>query len=556
MFECNRKRFMESRIVRDNLSISTSLNVYNEIKGASYIVVSADHRLRNQPVYRIMDTKIGNSLQIEATGAGIEELRYRIRPKFNTDLYDRDARRVVGVTTALEGEGWYYSFRDGIREKTTLSEVGGGSVYDAVIELANDLDADVEITYEFDRGETVASKVVRFYDDIGKDVTSGIVYGINATSFSLQEYRAEVYTAVEAYGREDENGKRLDLSSLEGRSYTLANGNSAVVRKMPSGGYGLEDTKLTNENGIYNLTTKKVEPKVELYENGGIERVNDLLSEAKRALMNATANIEITVDGTNIQADVGDRLPVQHHELGIDVVLDILEIDENMLVEDDMRYKVGVRKKYEFDKDFGNLMGNIGTGGVQQGAGTQRSSVVMPRGIVYAGAKFGRYGRPDWIVPTASTMTPQRYVYKLEFDYHINSQYTGASFELGIVSSIFSIVEENRLLSENNGFSTLKEVVKIAEAQVTGNSGSVEIILNDFYDFMNPDMITGTDELGNRVIRSGFYLLPYLNVNGISGETYTVNYLDYKKDTPTTQAEMSLLSGYLTNFKITEHVPS
>lgn len=556
MFECNRRRFMESRIVRDNLSISTSLDVYNEIKGASYVVVSADHRLRNQPVYRIMDTVIGKDLQIEATGAGIEELRYRIRPEFNTDLYERDARRIAGVTTALIGEGWLYSFSDGIREKTTLERIGGGSVYDAVIELANDLDADVEVTYHFNKGETVTRKVVRFYDDIGKDVTSGIVYGINATTFNLKEYRAEVYTAVEAYGREDENGNRLDLSSLEGRSYTLANGNRAVVREMPSGGYGLEDTKLTRENGIYNIETKKIEPKVELMENGGIEKVNDLLSEAKRALLNATANIEITVDGTNIQADVGDRLPVQHHELGIDVTLDILEIDENMLVEDDMRYKVGVRKKYEFDKDFGNLMGNIGTGGVQQGAGTQRSSVVMPRGIVYAGAEFGRTEVPDWVVPTASTMTPQRYVYKLEFDYHINSQYTGASFELGIVGSNFSVAVENRRLSANNGFSTHNNVVKIAEAQVTGNSGSVEIILNDFYDFMNPDMTTGTDELGNRVIRSGSNLLPYLNVNGISGETYTVNYLDYTKDTPTTQAEMSLLSGYLTNFKITEHVPS
>src|SRR5699024_10173918 len=96
MIECNRRRYMESRIVRDNLSITTTLEAYNDIKGASYVVVSADHRLRNQPVYRILDTNIGNNLQIEATGAGIEELRYRIRPKFKTDLYDRDAKRVVG----------------------------------------------------------------------------------------------------------------------------------------------------------------------------------------------------------------------------------------------------------------------------------------------------------------------------------------------------------------------------------------------------------------------------------------------------------------------------
>src|SRR5699024_3038347 len=131
------------------LSITTTLEAYNDIKGASYVVVSADHRLRNQPVYRILDTNIGNNLQIEATGAGIEELRYRIRPKFKTDLYDRDAKRVVGVNTAMIGEGWLYSFDDNIRSKTTLAEVGGGSVYDAVIDLANDLDADIEVMYHF-----------------------------------------------------------------------------------------------------------------------------------------------------------------------------------------------------------------------------------------------------------------------------------------------------------------------------------------------------------------------------------------------------------------------
>ena len=559
MFECNRKRFMESRIVRDNLSISTSLNVYNEIKGASYVVVSADHRLRNQPVYRIMDTVIGKDLQIEATGAGIEELRYRIRPEFNTDLYERDARRIAGVTTALIGEGWLYSFSDGIREKTTLERIGGGSVYDAVIELANDLDADVEVTYHFNKGETVARKVVRFYDDIGKDVTSGIVYGINATTFSLKEYRAEVYTAVEAYGREDENGNRLDLSSLEGRSYTLANGNRATVREMPSGGYGLEDTKLTRENGIYNLSTQKVEPKVELMENGGIEKINDLLSEAKRALLNATANIEITVDGTNIQADVGDRLPVQHHELGIDVTLDILEIDENMLVEDDMRYKVGVRKKYEFDKDFGDLMNNIGTGsGVRQGTGAIRTTIILPTNLVYTGNNE-RGSRIKWTEKTTRDMTPLRYVYKLEFDYHINSSLQPAYIQLGYVNAIAYLANNYQSYGNHNkGFS--ERAGKIAEIPITSNSGSVEILLNDYYDFMDlhnkiNETQIGVDELGNYTIRHGTYLFPYIFVYNDVGELVTVNWLDYKKPHPETQADLSTLSGYITNFRLTEHVP-
>ena len=141
-------------------------------------------------------------------------------------------------------------------------------------------------------------------------------------------------------------------------------------------------------------------------------------------------------------------------------------------------------------------------------------------------------------------------IYTMSFDYKIGGGYSGGLFELYISDSTSLNLRKSRWDANRTSV-----VDKVAEVELDGNEGSVNVRLNDFVAFMVMHEHTNVAldyvvDLGFRVNTSNF-IYPIVSVYDGANSLHYADNLDYSTNTPTTTEGLESLSAHLTNFTIT-----
>lgn len=554
-------RKLDDRFVKDVLDAEFSLGLLDDLQNARYIMVSDTGHLRNNPMFRVYQTETSQTVNVTATSYTTEDLGgYEFK---GTELTLSGSKTPESVITGLFKKAGYELHLDGVDitgddYNLLLNQIIDDEIEigELLKELMRVLDVNGEFTFEVD-GDEVAQVGIRLARELGRNVKGALEYGINITNFRIDERVEDIINAVEFTGEEYEDG-RLTLEGAGSVTLPKTKRTARVNTYEDSLGnlrHILEDVESTVLYGDYDRDEDKMRPIIEEYSNTGIKTREDLLTEAVRKLDGKSvkkANYTISADVKGI--DVGDNVEViiLTEDLDIERYLKVLSVRYPLNNTGRVMVEVGEHIPTELERRFDN----ISTATVTDKGGDEKGELlytIIPLQTIHYAEDAPNRRLPTnlrWQKKQSAYMNPNLYDYYVEFDYVIAEQFSGGYFELGIKSNISDIIFASNWDSFGDGYSEWYGI-KIAEKNLTSNEGTVSIKLNDYSSFMDFQNIIEIRKR-NGVI-DGNFLSPVLTVRTEAGNLSTAYYLDYHKARPQTTDDLNELSGYLTNFTVTEH---
>lgn len=567
------RRELDDRFVKESLDVEFTLKMKDELDNARFLMVSDTGYLRGNPVFRIYQKQVRDTIQVVATSYTTEDLGGYlvnldglfisegnpvdlIKAEFNKVGYDL---MLDGVTiTEDDLQLLDYQLPDG--------EVGIGRVLE---ELMLILDVYGEFVFTAEKDEVV--KVgIRLAKQLGRTVKRGLIYGVNITDLRVEERVEDIITAVEYTGEETVNtaGEVVDTLTLQGaRATTLPKTKRRVeVEKyVDENGierFILEDRRATQQYGTYNFDTGEMRPIIESYSDVYINNRDDLLQEAIVKLDgNSVPKTQYNI-GANVSGlDVGDVVEVQIPHLKIDRFLDVLSVRYTFNREGRVIVTVGEHIATELERRFDEIgvdnKAEVGGLPVDTKRGETVADVIPSQTIQYEtgyGLALNTRTRARFVKSLNTNMYPHLYDYYLSFDYKINNGYSGGFFELALTyydnPTYTRYLRENTFPADNAGC--------VVNVGLEGQSGSIDVRMNDYTQFMRAYELSGITTRNNG--EEDFYIhernnvLPLVAVYDGTGTAYYLNYLGRNVEYPaTTKEELDMLPGYITNFKITQH---
>lgn len=571
------RRELVDRTIKDSMDVTFTLDMLGVAKESTYVLLSDVDWFRVNPIYKIADLSYSNTLKITGVSESLDRANtVTVSLEDGQSLLDaiNIASVKIGYKIAVDTRLDEEQLTGRVLEFLDIYDEDGFELSDAVNVIAQVIGG----TSEFDTeivDDYVASTVLRITEDLGKEVKDALIYGVNISSINVDERNEGIITAVEYTGREVDDDGNENLLTLDWRdasvprTYTLPNSKrqARLMRYVDADEnvrFILEDIEATRTHGLYTTDAdKEAEPIIATFSNTDIPTLDDLIDFAIKELDGKSVpqtqyQLSATVNGL----DVGDNLGIQIPHLGINRFMRVLSVDYDMAGEYESNITVGDHLPTEIEKRFERLatLDDLGEDKEDLPVDTKRgetvADVIPSQTIQYAiGDDLQPHVnvRAHFVKSLNTNMYPHLYDYYLSFDYKINNGYSGGFFELGLTYQ--SSPTYTRFLRSNT-FPT-DYVGCVVNVGLEGQSGSVDVRMNDYTQFMRAYELSGisTRNRGeeNFHIYEGNNVFPLVAVYDGTGTAYYLNYLGRDVYPATTKEELDMLPGYITNFKITQH---
>lgn len=565
-------RDLDDRFVKDSIQVEFSLKMKDLLEDAMFLMVSDTGYLRGNPVFRVYQKEIRDTIKVVATSYTTEDL--------GGYLVDLDELfRSGGDSSALlmqefVNAGFNLILDDVIITSEDLQMLdyqlpsGEAEIREVLDELMLILDVYGEFVFTVEKDEIVRVGI-RLAKQLGRKVNRGLIEGVNITDRRVEERREGIITAVEYTGEETVNtaGEVIDTLTLNGAGQAVlpkSKRNARVEKYVDENEverYILEDRDATKQYGTYDYIKGEMRPVIESYSDVYINNRDDLLQEAVvkldgKSVPKTQYNISANVSGL----DVGDVVEVQIPQLKIDRYLDVISVTYSFNRRGRVNVTVGEHIATELERRFEELgkdnKSDVGGLPLDTERGETVADVIPSQTIQYAiGDDLASHVRvrAHFVKSLNTNMYPHLYDYYLSFDYKINNGYSGGFFELGLTYQ-GSPTYTNRL--RDNTFPT-DYVGCVVNVGLEGQSGSVDVRMNDYTQFMRAYELSGISTRNRGA--EDFYInednnvFPLVAVYDGTGTAYYLNYLGRDVYPATTKEELDMLPGYITNFKITQH---
>lgn len=396
------RRELVDRVVKDSMDVEFTIKMLDVIRETAYIMVGDVGFFRTNPIYKIVDIKYGETVEVmTATQTIGREDDKVIKYEEGESLYgliNRESGR-LGYSVKIELESNEAKVTEEVFKYVDKESFRLEEIIKAILQVTGS-------QAEFDtfiKNDYVANTQLRISDRLGNEYKDALIEGVNITSLDVSERMDDIITAVEYTGRQLEEGSVDEYLTLNpaGKgvptSYILPKTKRRVnltnIEEDGKKRYLLEDKDSTRLYGMYTgIGSNRAKPKIKVRSNKDVPTIEDLIELSIKELDGETIPKTVyTIEATVRGLDVADELGIKIPRLKIDRTLPVLSVEYDMEGELDSYIKVGEELKSELDKKFEKLEERVGEEKEKDKdepdtviLGEKMSQVMNPRDVTFA----------------------------------------------------------------------------------------------------------------------------------------------------------------------------